>query len=116
MARTRYMASVSRVMDFTSPPALLRARSSVSEMMPVSRQTAISWAAQAYISLGRISFSSSSQSSAMASLSMASTPVAREQNSSASQAVIFWSGAKVVALVPLTTPWVAKYSTSSLAQ
>ena len=32
MARTRYMASVSRVMDFTSPPALLRARSSVSEM------------------------------------------------------------------------------------
>ena len=111
MARTRYMASVSRVMDFTSPPALLRARSSVSEMMPVSRQTAISWAAQAYIS-----FSSSSQSSAMASLSMASTPVAREQNSSASQAVIFWSGAKVVALIPLTTPWVAKYSTSSLAQ
>jgi len=91
-------------------------RSSVSEMMPVSRQTAISWAAQAYISSGRISFSSSSQSSAMASLSMASTPVAREQNSSASQAVIFWSGAKVVALVPLTTPWVARYSTSSLAQ
>ena len=52
----------------------------------------------------------------MAALSSSLTPAAREQNSRASQAVIFWSGAKVVALVPLTTPWAARYSTSSRAQ
>ena len=40
----------------------------------------------------------------------------REQKSSASQAVIFRSGENVVALVPFTTPAVARASTSSLAQ
>ena len=52
----------------------------------------------------------------MASLSMVSTPVAREQNSSASQAVIFWSGAKVVALVPLVTPCSTAQLMASAAQ
>ena len=94
----------------------LRARSSVSERMPVSRQTAISSAAQAYTVSGRMSDSRPAQSAAMAALSAALTPVVREQNSRASQAVIFWSGAKVSAVIPFTTPLPARYSTSARAQ
>ena len=73
-------------------------------------------AAQETISSGSSSSILSAQSAAICALSPASTPVAREQKSRASQAVILRSGEKVVLLVPFTTPWVARYSTSSLAQ
>ena len=61
MARTRYMARFSRVIAREMFPVLVRAASSLSERMPVSRHTAISSAAQEIISCGSSFFRRAAQ-------------------------------------------------------